>query len=392
MPRAQMSAVGLIRTPSSGAVSVVHDAAGRVVERRRRRLSRRPDIWRYAWDAEDRLIACTTPDGVRWTYQYDPLGRRVAKRRHDDDGTVAEEVRFAWDGTRLAEQTDPTNAVSLSWEYDGFRPLLQAERRTTAGKGGQEGVDARFFAVVTDLVGAPTELVTPDGIVAWRSRATVWGSTAWNRSAEAYTPLRFPGQYADLETGLHNNHFRHYDPQTARYTSPDPLGLAPSPNHYAYVPDPLTVMDPNGLQPCEDLDPVEVTVRWMPGMPKQQFRLKAESLQRLSDAGVLFKAPNPVSRDRQITGKYKQQLIKRVFDQYGQKNREFAEQLRSRILGGMNPDHVWELQLGGPDHASNLHILEQFTIQHIGLQQIWPQIRDLPDFTSIRIRIEGPPS
>ncbi|MFD7232458.1 RHS repeat-associated core domain-containing protein [Streptomyces sp. NPDC059881] len=377
---------------SAGSVTVVHDAAGRVVERRKKRLSRKPDVWRYAWDAEDRLVACTTPDGVRWTYQYDPLGRRVAKQRHDSTGAIAEEVRFTWDGTRLAEQTDPATSVVLSWEYDGFRPLVQAERRTVTQEDGQEDLDTRFFGVVTDLVGMPTELVTLDGDVAWRSRATVWGGTAWNRSAEAYTPLRFPGQYADPETGLHYNHFRHYDPETARYVTPDPLGLAPAPNHYAYVPDPLTVMDPNGLQPCEDLDPVEITVKWMPGMPKQQFRLKAEALQRLSDSGVLFKAPNPVARDRQITGKYKQQLIKRVFDQYGQNNREFAEQLRSRILSGMNPDHVWELQLGGPDHASNLHILEQFTNQHIGLHQIWPQIKDLPDFTPIRIKIEGPPS
>lgn len=57
-----------------------------------------------------------------------------------------------------------------------------------------------------------------------------------------------------------------------------------------------------------------------------------------------------------------------------------------------NPDHVWELQLGDPDAAGDLHILDQFTNQHIGLHQIWPQIRDLPDFTPMRIKIEGPPS
>ncbi|MEK8171344.1 RHS repeat-associated core domain-containing protein [Streptomyces sp. M19] len=36
------------------------------------------------------------------------------------------------------------------------------------------------------------------------------------------TPLRFPGQYHDPETGFHHNYFRHYDPETARYASPDP--------------------------------------------------------------------------------------------------------------------------------------------------------------------------
>ncbi|WP_157528846.1 hypothetical protein [Nocardia sp. NRRL S-836] len=51
----------------------------------------------------------------------------------------------------------------------------------------------------------------------------------------------------------------------------------------------------------------------------------------------------------------------------------------------MNPDHVWELQLGGPDAASNLHILHAVTNQDIGRQ-----IRSLPDYTPIRINIKGP--
>jgi hypothetical protein len=56
----------------------------------------------------------------------------------------------------------------------------------------------------------------------------------------------------------------------------------------------------------------------------------------------------------------------------------------------MDPDHIWELQLGGPDVASNLRMLDRFTNQDIGLRQIWPQIRNLPDYTPIKIIIEGP--
>ena len=42
--------------------------------------------------------------------------------------------------------------------------------------------------------------------------------------ARAWTPLRFPGQYHDRETGLHYNFHRYYDPETGRYLSHDPLG------------------------------------------------------------------------------------------------------------------------------------------------------------------------
>jgi RHS repeat-associated protein len=237
------------RLVSAGSVHYEYDAAGRVVLRRRTRLSRKPDIWRYTYDAEDRLTSCTTPDGALWHYTYDPLGRRTAKHRMAADGLSAvETVRFTWDGTQLAEQAEQSGTARstvVSWEYEGHRPLSQYERRMR----GQDEVDARFFAIVSDLVGTPTELVSESGETAWRSRSTCWGTTSWNKGATAYTPLRFPGQYADAETGLHYNYFRHYDPDTARYTSCDPLGLAPAPNPSTYVLNPWAWTDPLGLAP-----------------------------------------------------------------------------------------------------------------------------------------------
>ncbi|MGF1430954.1 RHS repeat-associated core domain-containing protein, partial [Kitasatospora sp. LaBMicrA B282] len=44
---------------------------------------------------------------------------------------------------------------------------------------------------------------------------------------------------------------RHYDPTTARYLTPDPLGLTPAPNHTTYVHNPHTWTDPLGLAPEE---------------------------------------------------------------------------------------------------------------------------------------------
>ncbi|MFJ8565368.1 putative T7SS-secreted protein [Streptomyces sp. NPDC093514] len=238
------------RLTRAGRVGYEYDALGRVVLRRQSRLSRKPDTWRYEWDAQDRLVAVRTPDGTRWRYRYDEVGRRTAKQRLTEGGEVAEEVLFTWDGSALCEQTTRTAAsaqeVILTWEYRGLHPLAQIERIRTADR---SEVDQRFFAIVTDLVGTPTELVDERGAVAWRTRSTLWGSTTWNRDATAYTPLRFPGQYFDPESGLHYNVFRHYDPQTARYLSPDPLGLAPAPNPATYVVNPHTWADPLGLAP-----------------------------------------------------------------------------------------------------------------------------------------------
>ncbi len=49
------------------------------------------------------------------------------------------------------------------------------------------------------------------------------------------TLWRFPGQYADVESGLHYNGFRTYNPQTGRYLERDPLSIMAGVNVYAYV-------------------------------------------------------------------------------------------------------------------------------------------------------------
>ncbi|MFJ4966837.1 putative T7SS-secreted protein [Streptomyces sp. NPDC088729] len=258
-----------------------YDALGRVTLRRKTRLSRKPDTWRYVWDAESRLSSVITPDGTRWRYRYDPLGRRTAKQRLCADGrTVVEEVRFAWDGLTLCEQTirdsDLPHTVVLTWDHRSGIPLAQTERILSADSR-QEEFDRRFFAIATDLVGTPTELVDEAGGIAWRTRTTVWGTTAWSRKSTAYTPLRFPGQYYDPETGLHYNLFRHYDPEAGRYVSPDPLGLGPGPNPVAYVDNPFTWCDPLGL---------------MPKCPRERARKVSDQVVERAQEGKMRKSAN----------------------------------------------------------------------------------------------------
>ena len=58
-----------------------------------------------------------------------------------------------------------------------------------------------------------------------------------------------PGQYYDAETGLHYNWHRYYDPETGRYLTPDPIGLAGGINPFLYAEaNPINNIDPLGLQ------------------------------------------------------------------------------------------------------------------------------------------------
>lgn len=245
------------RLDRAGGIRYEYDAAGRTILRQKTRLSRKADTWHYTWDTNDRLIGCTTPDGTCWKYTYDPLGRRSSKQRlAEDRQTVVERVDFTWDGATLCEQTT-ASGLTLTWDYQGFVPLVQRERKHLS----DTQVDERFFAIVTDLIGTPTELLDEQGHIAAHTRTTLWGSTMWSADATAHTPLRFPGQYFDPETQLHHNYFRTYDPETARYLTPDPLGLGPAPNPAAYVLNPHTWSDPFGLSPegeHEWADPADI--------------------------------------------------------------------------------------------------------------------------------------
>lgn len=238
-----------------------------------------------------------TPDGDRWRYAYDPLGRRIAKHRLTEDGSTADRTEFTWDDVRLAEQTTPDGRVT-TWDYapGTHRPLTQTDHKPLPREQGASllaklAEDAatdfrtRFCAVITDGLGTPAELVTVDGELAWQRRTTLWGTSrpTATDTTSADCPHRFPGQYADPETGLHYNYFRYYDPETARYISPDPLGLEPAPNPAAYIPNPHSWIDPLGLSGCtnpkpgETLGDVEKVRGWVPKT------IPEESLQVLRD-------------------------------------------------------------------------------------------------------------
>ena len=230
------------------------DAAGRVMRRTRRTISGQTKTVTYTWDAENRLTRVTLPDGTTWSYRYDPLGRRIAKAHHAADGTSLETIGFAWDGPRLVEEyrTGPDGTTDvLTWDHQPgeFTPLAQT-RRSWAAAAPQDQIDAEFHAIVTDLVGAPSELVASDGTIAWYTVRGLWGTSTAAPGSSTDCPLRFPGQYHDAETGLDYNLCRYYDPALGAYLTPDPLGLAAAPNDTAYVGNPLTSFDPLGLFSC----------------------------------------------------------------------------------------------------------------------------------------------
>jgi RHS repeat-associated protein len=82
--------------------------------------------------------------------------------------------------------------------------------------------------------------------VVWKASYSPFGKASITTQGPTFN-LRFPGQYYDAETGLHYNWRRYYDPNTGRYISSDPIGLAGGINTYAYaLSNPYSYMDPTG--------------------------------------------------------------------------------------------------------------------------------------------------
>ncbi|WP_405130286.1 RHS repeat domain-containing protein [Pseudomonas urmiensis] len=103
-----------------------------------------------------------------------------------------------------------------------------------------------------DHLGTPLELTDQHGEMVWRADYQAWGQAQVRLSEAAQrrkldTALRFQGQYLDVETGLHYNRYRYYDPQVGRFVSADPIGYAGGLNLYQYAPNPVEWVDPLGL-------------------------------------------------------------------------------------------------------------------------------------------------
>jgi RHS repeat-associated protein len=98
--------------------------------------------------------------------------------------------------------------------------------------------------VATTTTGAVTDQ--------WQWLDNAFGDRAMTGSSDYY--LSFPGQYYDVETGLHYNGRRYYDPSIGKYIQSDPIGLIGGVDTYAYVENlPLEMIDANGLSPQEVL-------------------------------------------------------------------------------------------------------------------------------------------
>lgn len=182
-----------------------------------------------AYNLRGRLGSSSTA-GTSATYAYNFEGYRVKK-------TVAGAATlFAYDDSgNLIGEYAANGAPIMEHIYLGSLPI------------GAKAAGA-LHAVHTDYLDTP-RVLTSGSTVSWRwDQTDPFGANAPSVQAVVYNH-RFPGQYYDHETGLHDNRARTYDPKLGRYLQPDPLGLEAGRNPFNYANhNPLNASDPDGRE------------------------------------------------------------------------------------------------------------------------------------------------
>lgn len=173
----------------------------------------------YAYDAKDRL-------SVRQTQNMTPSG-------------TTQYLYDAWD--HLLAETNGSGTVVREYIWLGDTPVAVLD-------GSANPASPALLFVHADHLKRPELMTNGSGAVVWKAVYEPFGAV-WSITGTASNMGRFPGQWFQLEAGLHYNWHRHYDPTLGRYTSPDPLGVSRAgPSVFGYVrQSPLMLTDVRGL-------------------------------------------------------------------------------------------------------------------------------------------------
>ena len=183
---------------------------------------------RYSYDTERRRIRKVTNAGPQSTviFVYDLQGQLLGE--YDPQGRAIREYVWLDDVPVAVFMPDPADSAGA--------PLVHF--------------------IHTDHLNTPRVVVDREGRQRWSWMAEPFGTTAPLTNSAGLGDfsfnLRFPGQYADEESGLFYNWNRYYRREGGDYTQSDPIGLAGgSSSTYTYASNnPLSWIDPMGLKTC----------------------------------------------------------------------------------------------------------------------------------------------
>lgn len=219
-------------------------------------------LWKYNWDAENRLIQMTNVAAVasnvarKLVFDYDNHGRRVRKRVYpwastNWSTTASLDIKFVYDDWLLvAEIKSSDNSLirSYSWGLD-----LSGRGARAGGVGGlvlmlehTNSLAAHFPAY--DGNGNVVALVKNDATVSARYEYSPFGELLRSSGLSAVVnPFRFSTKFWDQDAGMICYGFRYFCPSLGRWLGRDPLVDQGSNNAFLFCNNsPVMVVDVDG--------------------------------------------------------------------------------------------------------------------------------------------------
>ncbi|MCA9469329.1 MAG: RHS domain-containing protein, partial [Nitrospira sp.] len=181
----------------------------------------------------------TSADRVTYTPTLSSAGTLDIYARWSESNTRAEAVTYTiHHGGGSTDMVVNQQQPSAGWFRLGAFSMTPGQNHRVEVAGALEGetvADAvRFVSAGTsapgiyyvhaDHLGSPQKMTDANQALVWDAVYTPFGQVH-AITGPATNNQRFPGQYADAETGFNYNYFRDYDPTTGRYVQSDPIGL-----------------------------------------------------------------------------------------------------------------------------------------------------------------------
>jgi RHS repeat-associated protein len=227
----------------SGLVSVTYsyDAAGNMT-------ADGTNSWSYG--ANGRMSSVTI-GSTTTTYGINGLGQRIKKVGAGVLPSGTRQFVYNLQGQLLGEYDGSGNMLKETVWLGSLPVALMVGTGTSAAN----------YYINPDNLTSPHIITDTTGNQVWNWDKLAFGDNAPNQNPSGlgtfYYHPRFPGQYADAESGLNYNMARDYNPALGRYIESDPLGLFAGINTYAYASNsPINIDDPYGLDCPSDLNPL----------------------------------------------------------------------------------------------------------------------------------------
>lgn len=188
----------------------------------------------FTYNHAGQLATMDVNSVIEGTYGYDYLSRLTTRTLPGSSTTL--HFVHDLDGNIIAEY-DAAGTVLHEYIWLEERPLAVVDH---------SGTSPVIYHVHADHLGRPVMMTDDAKTKVWEAIYLPFGGVH-SLTGPASLDHRFPGQWFQLESGLHYNWHRHYDPTTGRYLQPDPLCMPDGPNRWAYASNnPIEIVDPTG--------------------------------------------------------------------------------------------------------------------------------------------------